>query len=84
MIQWVFHFNDSNHLKLYDQFSDAEFLRSMNPTFKRIQESVRHALIEVLHTLRQFFSTEILQIRTKTKEYVYLNDYHDPKAAVGR
>ncbi len=82
MIQWVFHLNDSNHLKLFDQFSDAEFLPSMNPTFKRIQESVRHALIEVLHTLRQFFSTEILQIRTK--EYVYLNDYHDPKAAVGR
>lgn len=38
-----------------------------NITFKMIQESVRHALIEVLHTLRQFFSTEILQIRTQTK-----------------
>ncbi len=67
-------FNDLNHLKLFDQFSAAKFLWSMNSTFKMIQESVRHALIEVLHTLRQFFSTEILQIRTKTKEYVYLND----------
>lgn len=51
---------------IFDQFTAAKFLRIMNSTFKMIQESVRHALIKVLHTLRQLFSTEILQIRTKT------------------